>query len=453
MSSSTPAREATSADAPLPADHPERRAIANELHARPAVAVVAPAVVSCLALHGGDFDVVVEQLMALARLYASEQPPSGSPHAAIEVPGGRVKCERHGEFTSVVVVRTMPAATLETLDDFPTAFELLPRDWLAALPGAVIAVADIAVVPSTTLSDTNLTPATRWFLSEALAASRVLDGVAWVFTDFVTRSNGRTRALVVDVGMGAAQTARLCQRMVDVEFYRMLGLLAFPRARTLFGELSSVEQQLADLMTAMAGLDQLGDPATVEVEERKALDALTRMAAEVERSVATTVFRFSASQAYFPLVRARIAELREQRVGDLRTLNGFLARRLTPAMETIDAAARRQEALASRIERASALLRTRVDLAREEQNQRLLSAMDRRGTLQLRLQQTVEGLSVAAITYYVVSLLGHAIMPLRSSLPWLDPERASAVSIPIVAYVVWRIIRRTREAHADHSPP
>ncbi len=43
-------------------------------------------------------------------------------------------------------------------------------------------------------------------------------------------------------------------------------------------------------------------------------------------------------------------------------------------------------------------------MALEAQNQTLLASMDRRARLQLRLQQTVEGLSVAAICYYVVGL-------------------------------------------------
>ena len=159
---------------------------------------------------------------------------------------------------------------------------------------------------------------------------------------------------------------------------------------------------------------------------------------------AATAFRYSASQAYWEIVRARVAELREQRLGDLRTLSGFLARRLAPAMNSCAAAARRQEALSARIERAGSLLRTRVDIAREEQNQQLLAAMDRRSKLQLRLQQTVEGLSVAAIAYYVIGLLTYLMKPLNSIWPNLQTEWVPAALIPVVAYAVWRGVRQIR---------
>ena len=72
--------------------------------------------------------------------------------------------------------------------------------------------------------------------------------------------------------------------------------------------------------------------------------------------------------------------------------------------ESVD---RRLAAAAERIDRASNLLRTRVEIEREAQNQLLLGAMNRRAKLQLRLQQTVEGLSVVAISYYAIAVLGY----------------------------------------------
>jgi hypothetical protein len=168
------------------------------------------------------------------------------------------------------------------------------------------------------------------------------------------------------------------------------------------------------------------------------------VAAEVERSVAATSFRFSAGQAYWDLVQARVREFREKRIGDLRTLGGFLSRRLAPAMNSCAAAARRQEELSARIERASALLRTRVDVAREEQNQQLLAAMERRGKIGLRLQQTVEGLSVAALTYYLVGLVGYGVKPLKAVWPQLNTDWVIAGSIPVLAFIVWRAVGRLR---------
>ena len=244
--------------------------------------------------------------------------------------------------------------------------------------------------------------------------------------------------------MSAPQSARIVQRVIEIEIYRMMALLAFPLARAAFPQLNAIEQRLAEITAATAALHGQSDAAAAQREERRLLDELTRLAAELERSVAATAYRFSAAQAYWELVGARVRDLRETRIGDRRTIAGFLSRRLAPAMNSCAAAARRPEELSARIERASALLRTRVDVAREEQNQELLAAMERRGKLSLRLQQTVEGLSVAAITYYAAGLLGYIVKPLHALWPQLHPDWVVAAAIPLLAFGVWRGVRRIR---------
>ena len=175
------------------------------------------------------------------------------------------------------------------------------------------------------------------------------------------------------------------------------------------------------------------------------LDDLTQLAAEMERAVAATAFRFSASKAYWDIVTKRVAELREERIGGIPTIGEFLSRRLEPAINTVLATSRRQQELSARIARASELLRTRVDIAREEQNSQLLAAMERRGKLSLRLQQTVEGLSVAAITYYAVGLVSYAIKPVKTLWPALNPDWITAAAIPVLAWLVWRGVRKIRK--------
>jgi uncharacterized membrane-anchored protein len=65
--------------------------------------------------------------------------------------------------------------------------------------------------------------------------------------------------------------------------------------------------------------------------------------------------------------------------------------------------------------------------------------------LQLRLQATVEGLSIAAISYYVVSLLLYVAKAAKvAGLP-VNPELAAGLSIPVVLWSVWRATRRIHE--------
>ncbi len=429
---------------PLPAEHPLRRSLANELHARPPAPVRAPAAVSCLALLDTPAD---EILAALRRLLGEPVADTAEvSHVIFERPELRVKWERHGEFVSLTLVRPLAETALAGLKRFPSAFGAMPQGELSRLPGRLIAAADIALLPATSPPDE--ATLARWFDPNALAGARILDGVAWLFTDFrlytVGEGGSRCRWLVLDAGMSAPQSARLAQRLIEIEVYRMMALLAYPLARQAFPQLAAIENRLAEITAATAALHGQNDTTAAQQEERRLLDELTRLAAEVERSVAATGFRFSAAQAYWDLVSARVRELREERIGDRRTINGFLSRRLAPAMNSCAAAARRQEELSARIERASALLRTRVDVAREEQNQKLLAAMERRGKVSLRMQQTVEGLSVAAITYYGAGLVGYLAKPMKSVWPALNPDWVVAAAIPLLAYTIWRAVERIR---------
>src|SRR3546814_19661742 len=107
-------------------------------------------------------------------------------------------------------------------------------------------------------------------------------------------------------------------------------------------------------------------------------------------------------------------------------------RRLAPAMRTCESTAGRLETLASRVGRASNLLRTRVDIQLEAQNRDVLVSMNRRARLQLRLQETVEGLSVVAIRYYTVELAAHAAKVDHAAARPVDTEVATATAIPRV---------------------
>ena len=173
------------------------------------------------------------------------------------------------------------------------------------------------------------------------------------------------------------------------------------------------------------------------------------LAAEVEHSIAETAVRFSAGGAYWQLVQARIAELREQRVGDLRTLGGFLSRRTTPAMSSAAAAAARNEEVSARIERASTLLRTRVDIALEEQNQKLLVALDHRSHLSFRIQQAVEFLSIAAISYYGANVLELLLRPFAHHWPGIGSDWVVAGAIPVIAVGAWRLLERFKRGFAE----
>ena len=242
---------------------------------------------------------------------------------------------------------------------------------------------------------------------------------------------------MVDRSLTPRQAGRTVQRLLEIDTYRIMALLALPVARELVPFLAEHEQELARITGAMPDADR-GRPSRV------LLDRLTRVAAEIESREADNLYRFSAAAAYYELVQRRIEDLREQRIQGLQTFSEFIERRLAPAMNTCQAVAARQNSLSSRVAHATQLLSTRVDLTRERQNQAVLESMNRRAKLQLRLQSTVEGLSVAAVTYYVVGLVGYAAKGLPSAGVEVDPELTMGIAIPIVAGVVALGLHRIR---------
>ena len=136
--------------------------------------------------------------------------------------------------------------------------------------------------------------------------------------------------------------------------------------------------------------------------------------------------------------------LGEEKFPGMSTMTKFLERRFLPAMRTCQAVEDQLESLSQRISRATELLRARVDVTVESQNQKLLSEMNRRGQLQLRLQQTVEGLSVAAISYYLVGLIKYGLEAAQSVGVQVDPTLGTGLAVPVVIVSVWWLIRRVR---------
>lgn len=431
----------------LPSEHPLHRVLADEVHARPPVPVPSPGAAACVALFRGEADTADAELDALREMaggVATALPGEGRRHVVVDLPGARVKWERHSEFSSYTVFHALDPAQADTVSWPQSAFAAVPEGWLARLPGQTIAAVDVALLPAR-----HAGPLVEWanhlFPASTLIGSHVAGGVAQVYTDFQLAEDGRERWIVFDAGMTRGQQARIVQRLTEIAIYRVMALLAFPVAREISGTLSGAERRLSEVTARVADLGQSHrDPIDKQREEGRLLDELTQLAAEVERTVSGSSYRFAASRAYWDIVNNRVAELREQRIPGVATVGEFLSRRLAPAINTVLATAARQQALADRIARTSDLLRTRVDVAREEQNQQILAAMNRRSKLSLRLQQTVEGLSVAAITYYGTGLVSYMAKGLKHAVPGLEPDWITACAVPILAFVIWRVAHRVR---------
>ncbi|MFC0389445.1 DUF3422 family protein [Muricoccus vinaceus] len=427
----------------LPPAHPQRLALNDEAHARPSAPLSAPLDISYIALLGEQDarDGVLAAIRDLARSSGAPPPEEGADHYAGDFGRFHLRWERHTEFSRLAVsVRARPEAP---------AFErhaatALPPGWLPALPGQLLVAVHLALRRAGEAADggagagvAETVLAARHFPGSEAIGGHVLEGRGAAFTDFRIGPDGFSRVLLLDHAMTAAQAGRTAQRLLEIETYRLLALLAFPLARNLAPFLHARERELAGI-AAILGHARPQDEAAL-------LGRLTALAAAIEAEEAAHLHRFSASAAYYDLIRRRIAELRERRIEGFATFDEFVERRLAPAMATCASVTARHEALSRRVARATQLLSTRVELTREEQSLAVLASMDRRARMQLRLQQTVEGLSVAAITYYVVGLIGQVANGLGPARLGLSPAAVTAAAVPVVALLVaWGLHRSRR---------
>jgi uncharacterized membrane-anchored protein len=426
---------------PLPPDHPQRFALANEVHARPNEALTAPERASYVALLVDAEQKAREHahVAALCERYSRHPPPVDAIHFSADLGPFRLRWERHAEFSSYTFLKSGAA---ERLFVAPVS-TLVPAEWFAGIPGQTIVAAHAELVGRVAA----LPPAQEIaasFAGNYVVGAEIGEGVGAAFTDFRVHEDGFGRFLIFDRGMSRFQSGRMLQRLFELETYRVMALLTLPVARELSPRLARMERDLAQVTATIARED---------TDEPTLLDRVTQLAAEAESTVAATQFRFSAARAYYALVRGRIAELRERRLPGTQTIEEFMNRRLAPAMATCESVAAREVDLSTRVARASRLLSTRVDIVRERQNQALLESMDRRARLQLRLQETVEGLSVAAITYYVVGLIGYLAKGLKAGGMPIDTDIVTGVAIPVVAVMAALALRHFRRSLVRRAEP
>jgi uncharacterized membrane-anchored protein len=420
----------------FPADHPQRLALADEVHARPPEPIGVPSRVSYLAVlvDADAREAEWKHLQALCRRHNVNPPQADDTHFRTALGTSlRLKWERHGEFSGY----TFSAEGLSEEPFDATAAQQLPPGWLAAIPGRTVAAVNAETETASVLQP-DAAALARAFGSHAVVGSELAEGAATLYTDFRLHDDGCSRVWLLNRRLTPAQTGRMLQRLFEIEVYRVLSLLALPIARRQAPRIAAIESSLAALTDRMAREAEKHD------DDEALLQDLMRLAGEVESGIAASQFRFGACEAYHGLVLRRIAELRESRLAGLQTIDEFMSRRLAPAVATCGNVAQRLKGLAERIGQASALLATRVGIAREHQNQALLASMDRRAKLQLRLQQTVEGLSVAAIAYYAAGLMGYLAKAVQRAGARIEPDIVVGVTIPIVVVAMLWSLRRMR---------
>lgn len=418
----------------LPADDPNRFLIHYEVHARPSATFSLPAMVIYLAVLNDKVsrDDEYAHLSLLPNKQKLSLDMMKGNFLRLQLADFSIKWERHTEFTSYTIVQ--PLDSNAKLVSGPDIFKdlKLPKNWLSKVPGTTIAAIKLAMLHGD-ISKPNeaLNFAKTWLGNESIVASMVGNtSHSMAVTDFLLGDDGFENMVVIAPPETTEMRAgRVSQRLIELETYRLMALRGLPIAKQLAVFLAQSDESLADITL------QLENKSSTD---QALLDRLIALAAEIERATTEHTFRFSATRAYDALVMQRIAELRERSIHGTQNIGDFMKRRLSPAIATVAYTSERLASLSGRISRVSALLHTRVDIATEVQNQLLLEKLTRGQELQLRLQATVEGLSIAAISYYVVSLVYYLAKALKAYGLTIHVEIFTGLLIPVILLVVWR---------------
>jgi uncharacterized membrane-anchored protein len=419
----------------LPKEHPLRYRLFNESHTRPYVDLTSPLQVSYLVLLTGEVTSKKEcaHLSQLAEQYGVTPPIDNAVHYDANVGNFSIKWEKHTEFSSYTFTSTKQCQS-------PFSCKVInevPEGWISSIEGELLIAQHIEILPKCeeTLTEEAIS---KHFQTDSLVGSFVGGTAAQAWTDFKLQKDGFSEVLILNDCLTPQTMGRLVQHMLELETYRLLALLGLPLVEKYGMKITQLGASLTDITHRLS--------TTTNFEEEQTLLAdLTTLEADIEQIIAATSYRFSATQAYKAIVNDRLQRIRENRIDGRQMLSKYLERRFQPAMNACESISSRLENLSVRVARASQILMARVDLALESQNQELLNSMNKRTDLQLRLQGTVEGLSIAAISYYIVGLTSYLARALNAAGANLNIDLFVGVSIPIVVGVVWLSIHKIKK--------
>jgi uncharacterized membrane-anchored protein len=411
-------------------DEAARQIALSELHARPAPqAGVSGHVTRLVFLFGdGGAPAAAAAMQRICELSARPPAPAGARYHVVTFDDRELRWELHTEFVSYTFVSPGDGRS----EGIWTVFSADPL--VAGGHGQLAAKMAIAITREET-DHCDWLPAA----SGDACLSQVASDRAQLTTDFRPDGQGFVHFRLCHRDLTGEEVGALTQAVLEIETYRMLALMALPLARRTGAQVQVFDAELGEITR---GIEDGRDSA-------QAFASLSKLSAKVESELAAATFRFSAALAYGAIVEDRIRALNEKGVPDRSPVGAFLLTRLNPALRTCSSMRQALSDLALRCARATDMIRTRIDIQLAQQNNTLLNALNDRTRLQTRLQQTVEGLSIAAISYYVVGLTGYAAKGAKDA-GWspLDPSLVMAAAVPVAMIAIGYLVYRVRRAHS-----
>nr|WP_320143157.1 DUF3422 domain-containing protein [uncultured Cohaesibacter sp.] len=431
-------------------NHSQRAPMIAEMHARPFLKLGAPSRLAFIALKPEEDGIHTpslarQQLIAFLDQFGVEHPKEDAVYHIAQMDqkkGGMIlKWENHSEFATYTLYTYAPLPEHLGRDSFATDLhDYFTIEWLEAFPGRIVSSvsARIEQVQNRAVLEEQISGvAHSWFGSaSSFAAAYVSDGDAAIAADFDLDHRGQVRLVVLScIEVSTSRLGRVIQRFLEVETYRAMSMLTLPAARNVLSNIKDLNIQLSETV------GRIGDE---KESDKVVLDELLAISADLSLLSTSSSSRFNAGRAYEELVMQRIELLREKRILDRQLFSEFMKRRYMPSMRTCRSAQYQLDDMTFRAAHASELLGTRVQVTTTDQNRQLLAQMDQRAAQQARLQETVEGLSVVAISYYAVSLLTYLLAPFAKVIHMDKTMMAAALVVPVVAFI-WLSMHRLKE--------
>ncbi|MCU1720631.1 DUF3422 domain-containing protein [Pseudomonas sp. 5P_5.1_Bac1] len=401
--------------------HPQRTALHNELHARPSLYFDAPAHVFHLAFIGGQ-----QPCNALLQRCSLDAVDTDAVQGITQFDGCPFKWERHSEFFTLTLVQPSASADPQW-SGLPPALAYAIEPYREQLINAMQLVVR---------EEPGLDFASYGFKDPS--GSSVGGGDAVVWSDFRLDDEGVNRLLFVNRRLNAYRLGRMVRRLLELETYRMMASLALSTAKDLSPQLDGFDRTLVHLSQRNAGASG--------VQAKVLLEDIVELSRQVVASTVKSRHRFSATQAYAQLVFERLTELREGNVEDYQRLGVFIERRFKPTVRYCAATEQRLDHLAKGVANLGDLLQARVQVDMEEQNAEILRSLAARAESQIKIQRAVEGLSIIAITYYLLSLFKLLYAGLDTLGAHIAPRDALLGLAPVVGLMLGVILLRIRKA-------
>jgi uncharacterized membrane-anchored protein len=415
-------------------EHALRRQVVGEMHLRRWPPLRAPMNMVQLLRLVDEPDREAERLALMCLPGGGEaQVSAGGGHVAGSLPGGcHFSWERHSEASSLTLFLGNPDGQL-FLDPDADAAVAQVLAWAEALPGAVIRATRIHIAETEAEIEATILPQIGFHPSE-LVSCRIGAG-ARLWSDFRIGAQGYGSVFLAANGQTQGDLSRLVQRLQELGNYRNLALLGLPLAQSNWPRLNLAVRRLQGL-----GEDVLRD----DERDDDLLQRISGLSTELMAIATTSNFRMSATAAYARLVDERLHDLAVAPIAGFPSLVDFTQRRFLPAVRTCAYFTEREAQLSLRCAQFTSLLRARIETRIESQNARLLASMEQSAARQLRLQQLVEGLSVVAVSYYVIGLAAYLLKGAEVIWPGLPaPVLIGALTLPVVL-LIWAAMKRIK---------